>query len=55
MGGMIPVANAEIGTSFPKEKRGLALGIAAAVSGISNVLGFGVGSALVELVGNDKF
>ncbi len=50
-GGMIPVANAEIGTSFPKEKRGLALGIAAAVSGISNVVGSGVGSALVEVFG----
>ena len=50
-GGMIPVANAEIGTSFPQEKRGFALGIAAAVSGISNVLGSGVGSALVEVFG----
>ncbi len=54
-GGMIPVANAEIGTSFPKEKRGFALGIAAAVSGISNVLGSGIGSAIVELVGIDNW
>ena len=54
-GGMIPVANAEIGTSFPKEKRGLALGIAAAVSGISNVLGSGVGSFIVDLVGADNW
>lgn len=54
-GGMIPVANAEIGTSFPKEKRGFALGIAAAVSGISNVLGSGVGSAIVQLVGADNW
>lgn len=54
-GGMIPVANAEIGTSFPKEKRGFALGVAAAVSGISNVLGSGVGSALVELVGTEHW
>ena len=54
-GGMIPVANAEIGTSFPKEKRGLALGIAAAVSGISNVLGSGVGSLIVDLVGADNW
>lgn len=50
-GGMIPVANAEIGTSFPLEKRGMALGIAAAVVGISNVLGAGVGSFIVGLVG----
>lgn len=54
-GGMIPVANAEIGTSFPKERRGLALGIAAAVSGISNVLGSGVGSFIVDLVGADNW
>ena len=54
-GGMIPVANAEIGTSFPKEKRGFALGIAAAVSGISNVLGSGVGSAIVQLVGAENW
>lgn len=54
-GGMIPVANAEIGTSFPKEKRGLALGIAAAVSGISNVLGSGVGSLIVDLAGADNW
>lgn len=50
-GGMIPVANAEIGTSFPLEKRGMALGIAAAVVGISNVLGAGVGSFIMGLVG----
>jgi MFS family permease len=50
-GGMIPVANAEMGTSFPLEKRGMALGIAAAVVGISNVLGAGVGSFIVGIVG----
>ena len=27
-GGMIPVANASIGTTFPPEKRGMALGLA---------------------------
>ncbi len=50
-GGMIPVANAEIGTAFPAEKRGTALGIAAAVTGIANVLGAVVGSAILGLVG----
>ncbi len=50
-GGMIPVANAEIGTSFPAEKRGVALGIAAAVAGISNVLGAVVGSAILGILG----
>ena len=50
-GGMIPVANAEIGTSFPEDKRGMALGLAAAVVGVSNVLGAVTGSALVALFG----
>lgn len=36
---MIPVANAEIGTSFPKEKRVFALGVAAAVSGSMDFAG----------------
>ena len=43
-GGMIPVANAAIGTSFPPEKRGMALGVAAAVMGVSNVFGAAAGS-----------
>ena len=54
-GGMIPVANAEIGTSFPPEKRGTALGIAAAVVGVSNVLGAVVGSAVVGAFGVDRW
>ena len=49
---MIPVANAEIGTAFPAEKRGAALGMAAAVTGISNVLGAVVGSAILGLAGS---
>ncbi len=50
--GIIPVANAEIGASFPQDKRGMALGIAAAVAGISNVLGAAVGSLVMGLVGS---
>ena len=50
-GGMIPVANAAIGTSFPAEKRGMALGLAAAVMGVSNVFGAAVGSAIVGFFG----
>ncbi len=49
--GMIPVANAELGTSMPPEKRGMALGIAAAVMGVSNVLGSAVGSAVLGVFG----
>ena len=50
--GIIPVANAEIGASFPLEKRGMALGIAAAAAGIANVAGAAVGSLIMGLVGN---
>ena len=54
-GGVIPVANAEIGTSFPPEKRGAALGIAAAVVGVSNVFGSVAGSAIVGAFGVDRW
>lgn len=54
-GGMIPVANAEIGTSFPPEKRGMALGLAAAVMGVSNVFGAAAGSAVVGLFGTQNW
>ena len=54
-GGVIPVANAEIGTAFPPEKRGMALGIAAAVAGVSNVFGAVVGSAVVGAFGIDNW
>ena len=50
--GMIPIAVAEAGTGFPPEKRGTALGITSAASGLANVLGSAVGSALLGLVGN---
>ncbi len=49
--GMIPVANAELGTSMPPEKRGMALGMAAAVMGVSNVLGSAAGSAVLSAFG----
>ena len=54
-GGMIPVANAEMGTAFPPEKRGLALGIAAGVAGIANIAGSAVGSAVLGLIGNENW
>ena len=54
-GGMLPVANAEIGASFPEEKRGMALGMAAAVAGVSNVLGAVAGSAVVGAFGIENW
>ena len=50
-GGIIPVANAQIGTTFPPDKRGMALGIAAVVAGVANVFGAVVGSAVIDAVG----
>ena len=54
-GGMIPVANAAIGTSFPPEKRGMALGLAAAVMGVANVFGAAAGSAIVGFFGTSRW
>ena len=54
-GGMIPVANAEIGTSAPADKRGMALGLAAAIVGLSNVLGAAVGSAIIGAAGAENW
>ena len=53
--GMIPVANAELGTSVPSERRGMALGMAAAVMGLSNVLGSACGSAILSVFGNENW
>ena len=49
--GMIPVANAEVGATFPKERKGMALGLIAAAAGVSNVLGAAAGSAVLDLFG----
>lgn len=54
-GGMIPVANAEIGTTFPPERRGMALGMAAAIVGVSNVFGAVAGSAIIGAFGIENW
>lgn len=54
-GGIMPVATAEFGTSFPEEKRGMALGMVGAVYGIANVLGASVGSAVLDIVGTSQW
>ena len=50
-GGIMPIATAEFGTSFPEEKRGMALGLVGAVYGIANVLGATAGSAILDIFG----
>lgn len=49
-GGIIPIANAVIGSSFPREKRGMALGLIGAMFGIASILGPAVGGFLVAQV-----
>ncbi|TLS35423.1 MFS transporter [Pseudalkalibacillus caeni] len=47
-GGIIPIANAVIGNSFPKEKRGMALGLVGAMFGIATILGPNAGGFFVD-------
>ncbi|WP_053216022.1 MFS transporter [Guptibacillus hwajinpoensis] len=46
-GGILPIANAVIGSSFPKEKRGMALGLVGAMYGIATILGPNLGGLFV--------
>lgn len=54
-GGVIPVATAEMGVSAPEGRRGMWLGIASAVAGLSNVAGAALGSAVLAAVGADEW
>ena len=54
-GGILPVATAEFGTTFPKEKRGLALGLVGGVFGIANIFGASVGSAILDIFGTNNW
>lgn len=54
-GGIMPIANAEFGTSFPEEKRGMALGILGGVYGLANILGSTIGSAILDIVGLENW
>ena len=54
-GGIMPIATAEFGTSFPEEKRGMALGLVGGVYGIANVLGATAGSAILDIFGTSQW
>jgi EmrB/QacA subfamily drug resistance transporter len=54
-GGIMPVATAEFGTSFPIEKRGMALGLIGGVYGIANIFGSLAGSAILDLFGTSNW
>lgn len=50
-GGIVPIATAEFGTTFPPEKRGMALGLVGGVYGIANIFGASAGSAILDIFG----
>ncbi|MEG0306793.1 MAG: MFS transporter [Clostridium sp.] len=50
-GGIMPIATAYIGSSFPLEKRGTALGLVGAVFGISTIIGPSLGSFVLDIAG----
>lgn len=54
-GGILPVATAEFGTTFPEEKRGLALGLVGGVYGIANIFGASAGSAVLDIFGTNNW
>lgn len=50
-GGIMPIATAMIGQSFPIEKRGSALGLVGSIYGIATILGPTLGSSIINIVG----
>ena len=54
-GGILPIATAEFGTTFPKEKRGLALGLVGGVYGVANIFGASAGSAIIDIFGQNNW
>jgi EmrB/QacA subfamily drug resistance transporter len=54
-GGIVPIATAEFGTTFPPEKRGMALGLVGGVYGIANIFGSSAGSAILDIFGKDNW
>lgn len=54
-GGIMPIANAFIGNSFPIEKRGMALGLVGGIYGIATVLGPTMGSSILDLAGTNNW
>lgn len=54
-GGIMPIATAEFGTTFPPEKRGMALGLVGATYGVANILGSSIGSAILDIFGTQNW
>jgi len=54
-GGIVPIATAEFGTTFPPEKRGMALGLVGAVYGIASIFGSLAGSGILDIFGTENW
>lgn len=54
-GGILPIATAEFGTSFPENKRGMALGLVGGVYGIANIFGASAGSLILDIFGKNNW
>ncbi|MEG2973604.1 MAG: MFS transporter [Clostridium sp.] len=54
-GGIVPIATAEFGTSFPEEKRGMALGLIGGVYGVANIFGASAGSLILDIFGSHNW
>ncbi|MDS0526929.1 MFS transporter [Clostridium sp. SHJSY1] len=54
-GGIMPIANAVIGNSFPEEKRGSALGLVGMIYGVGNILGPTLGSTIIDIAGSSNW
>jgi len=54
-GGIVPISTAEFGTTFPKEKRGVALGLVGGVYGIANIFGASAGSFILDIFGQSNW
>lgn len=54
-GGIIPIATAFVGDSFPPEKRGAALGMVGGINGIATLIGPSLGSFILDTWGADRW
>lgn len=54
-GGVMPVATAFVGMSFPPEKRGAALGIVGGINGIATLIGPSLGSFILDTFGGNNW
>lgn len=54
-GGIMPIATAVIGQSFPEEKRGSALGLVGGIYGVATIIGPTLGSAILNASGNENW